>query len=44
MADKNWGSMNGLIPGNELIVGKHTSPYIQRNIKMNFPKNFGILK
>ena len=34
MADKNWGSMNGLTPGNELIAAKHSSPIIQRNNQM----------
>ena len=34
MADKNWGSMNGMIPGNELIAAKHSSPIIQRSNKM----------
>ena len=34
MADKNWGYMYGLIPGNELISGRHASPFIERNNKM----------
>lgn len=31
VADKNWGSMNGLYTGKELIAAKHTSPIIQKN-------------
>ena len=34
MADKNWGSMMGMIPGNELIAAKHSSPLILRTNQM----------
>ena len=40
VADKNWGSMNGLHTGRELIAAKHTSPIIQKNNPMKESLNF----